>query len=94
MSPSHSLVREPSKDMEEKIKEYEKELMKERDRVSKTPSANVSSTTTPMTPGPTAAKPFHITPDSIPEIPPFRPRKSKEWAQPLQQPAEVGNQNH
>lgn len=45
--------------------------------VSATPSLS------PTTPGPTTSKSHHstvsITADSIQPIPPFRPRKSKEW---------------
>lgn len=48
-------------------------------------SQNVTPVPTPTSPAPTTHyKPVSITPDSIQQIPPFKPRKSKEWV-----PAEV-----
>lgn len=91
VSPSHSLVTSEinqERKVEEKLKEAELEVLKE----------TVSSTSTPSpTPSASPhsnshshqqhyvyhqSKPISITPDSIQPIPPFRPRKSKDWVPP------------
>lgn len=79
VSPSHSLVTQSSKDMtksNEKLKETESESVKELTPVTTPTSASSGSTS--------SHKNLGITVDSIQEIPPFRPRKSREWT-----PAEV-----
>ncbi|KAJ8983111.1 hypothetical protein NQ317_001855 [Molorchus minor] len=71
VSPSHSLVTTSANvgKSTEKLKETERGHNKE---VSPVPSP----VTTPST---SSQKPSGITPERIQEIPPFRPRKSKEW---------------
>lgn len=78
VSPSHNTSHntESIKKSNEKLKHSDFEPPKE-----STPL------TTPTTPGTSSSTSSHkgvggITIDSIPEIPPFRPRKSKEWGVP------------
>ncbi|XP_015837199.1 anoctamin-8 isoform X2 [Tribolium castaneum] len=80
VSPSHSLVAGNENKLDIKLREMS-ETLKET-----THSQNVTPVPTPTSPAPGTAhyKPVSITPDSIQQIPPFKPRKSKEWT-----PAEV-----
>ncbi|CAH0551679.1 unnamed protein product [Brassicogethes aeneus] len=74
VSPSHSLVSDQSlRKSEEKLKLLETEF-KER-------SASVTPVLTPTTPNPALGsnKNISITASSIAAIPPFRPKKSKDW---------------
>lgn len=83
VSPSHSLVHPNTKKSQEKIDKVHKVDHAE-------PVKNLSSNVTPV-PSPTTPSTSHssitsshktplgITPDSIQQIPPFKPRKSKEW---------------
>lgn len=78
VSPSHNVSRstESIKKSNEKFKQIDNEPLKE-----------VTPLTTPTTPGTSSTTSSHkgiggITIDSIQEIPPFRPRKSKEWGSP------------
>lgn len=92
MSPSHSLVKETTPEkLAEKIKEADSEVLEE--IIQTKNSSPVGATPTPTSPGPTTSKPnqqqhpLSITATSIQQIPPFKPRKSKEWA-----PVEVRNE--
>lgn len=78
VSPIHNINRsaENIKKSNEKFKQIDNDLPKE-----STPL------TTPTTPGTSSSTSSHkgiggVTIDSIQEIPPFRPRKSKEWGSP------------
>ncbi|XP_017773591.1 PREDICTED: anoctamin-8 isoform X3 [Nicrophorus vespilloides] len=73
VSPSHSLVTQEPKPKEDKRKED----VNAKKRGSAT---SISSAPTPTTPtSHVIHKPISITPDSIQAIPPFKPRKSKDW---------------
>lgn len=81
VSPSHSLVSTTVagsstttlRQSAEKLKDFENEILKE--------GTPVPTPTTPSTSSVSVIqKPISIS--SIPEIPPFKPRKSKEWAPP------------
>ncbi|XP_063905068.1 anoctamin-8 isoform X4 [Zophobas morio] len=78
VSPSHSLVTGNESKLDMKLREMS-ETIKEKESVSQ----NATPVPTPTTPAPaTLHKPVSITPDSIQQIPPFKPRKSKEWVPP------------
>ncbi|KAK9876156.1 hypothetical protein WA026_011272 [Henosepilachna vigintioctopunctata] len=79
VSPSHSLATNENKPLDKKQHENDpKQALK----------SLAASPVTPSGPPPAPSsstwqnKPFSISPGSIQEIPPFRPRKSKEWLQP------------
>lgn len=63
-------------------------IKKSTEKIKETESVKETTPlTTPTTPGTSSSTSSHknvggITIDSIQEIPPFRPRKSKEWAVP------------
>lgn len=83
VSPSHSLVTGTSdKKVEEKLKEAEAEVMKELLSSTSTPSPTPSLSEKNKNSEKRNHKPISITPDSIQPIPPFKPRKSKEWVHP------------
>lgn len=69
MSPSHSLVTDA---------DAPKEAPKDVPSATKG-SISPTPVPTPTSPLPLHHKPVTITPDSIQQIPPYRPRKSKEW---------------
>lgn len=75
VSPSHSLVAAVSEaKVAEKLKEAETEIVVKEIK---------TSSTAPTSPAPIAsAGPITISADSIQKIPPFKPRKSKEWVPP------------
>ncbi|XP_019880243.2 anoctamin-8 isoform X2 [Aethina tumida] len=79
VSPSHSLVSaQPLRKSEEKLKEPEEQTeVKER-------SASITPVLTPTTSSSTSTshKNISITASSIQEIPPYRPKKSKDWTVP------------
>jgi anoctamin-8 len=82
VSPSHSLVAGNENKLDMKLRE-----MSAVEAVREAPaSLNATPVPTPTTPAPSAIsthhKPVSITPESIQPIPPFKPRKSKEWAPP------------
>ncbi|XP_018576940.1 anoctamin-8 [Anoplophora glabripennis] len=84
VSPSHSLVTQSSKDVtksNEKLKEPESESVTELTPVTTPTSVSSGSTS--------SHKNLGITVNSIQEIPPFRPRKSREWT-----PAESETTHH
>lgn len=74
MSPSHSLVA-ASPVTNEKAEEAEREAIKEILSLHPIPQPQAQPQTA-------TSKPISITPDSIQQIPPFRPRKSKDWVHP------------
>ncbi|KAL3287914.1 hypothetical protein HHI36_002370 [Cryptolaemus montrouzieri] len=76
VSPSHSLVTSDNKTSKKTEVDY-KEALKSLATSPVTPSGppSIGSVTSQH-------KPVGISPGSIQEIPPFRPRKSKEWAPP------------
>lgn len=76
VSPSHSLVTANESKLDFKMKELETVT----EKIS--PQNSVPTSTSPVSTNTIHYKPISITPDSIQAIPPFRPRKSKEWAQP------------
>lgn len=71
VSPSHSLVAASS---EEKLRQADKEMLKE--------VLSLNTLIPLQSPQISEKKPVSITPDSIQQIPPFRPRKSKDWVHP------------
>ncbi|KRT84827.1 hypothetical protein AMK59_653 [Oryctes borbonicus] len=78
VSPSHSLVTETTpKKVEAKIKEANAEILK---AASATPTP-AATPTTPLALNSSHPKVISITADSIQQIPPFKARKSKEWAE-------------
>ncbi|XP_022912435.2 anoctamin-10 isoform X1 [Onthophagus taurus] len=88
VSPSHSLVtnndganKKDSK--EDKLDKLEKPSSKEGSNEILKTSTSVTPVSTPTTPHSFNShhKPVSITPDSIQAIPPFKPRKSKEWTE-------------
>uniref|UniRef100_A0A6P7G5P8 Anoctamin n=1 Tax=Diabrotica virgifera virgifera TaxID=50390 RepID=A0A6P7G5P8_DIAVI len=82
VSPSHTVSHAPEslKKSMEKLRQHDLELSKETTPVPTptTPGASSSNTSS----GHSHRNTGGITIDSIPEIPPFRPRKSKEWTPP------------
>lgn len=86
VSPSHSLVKDVSAEkLEEKLREAESETLQEIIDSKLTTPVSTTPSPTPTTPGPTTGKshssisPVSISANSIQAIPPFKPRKSKEW---------------
>lgn len=83
VSPSHSLVTGVTEaKVAEKLKEAESETV-----ITEVKTSNTAPTSAPMSPTPIGSSgAITISADSIQKIPPFRPRKSKEWTPPQEVP--------